>query len=275
MSRPWPAAPAGFVLRDLGRSALYARGSLASDVLSRGLVEVALWRGAAGPAGAASGRGRTTVIEGAGGRRWRLKTLERGGMLRALWHGRYLSAARPVGVLAATVEAASRGVPTAAAVALLVERDAGGLARGYFAVEELDGFEDLAERVRRSAVSRADVGAVMATIRAMHDRGVIHRDLNLGNVMLRGQDVAVIDFDRARFVLGPVPFAIRQEGIRRLERSCAKITGEPGVLGAGSEDLWYDLYAGSDTALAARLRRGRFLGRLALAAHRAGWRYRS
>jgi hypothetical protein len=57
-----------------------------------------------------------------------------------------------------------------------------------------------------------------------------------------------------------------------MERSCAKITGRAGPLGPGSERLWYDLYAAGDQDLRARLDRGRALGRLALAAHRARWR---
>jgi hypothetical protein len=111
----------------------------------------------------------------------------------------------------------------------------------------------------------------------MHDRGVSHPDLNLGNVLLRHSSDAsprafVIDFDRATFMSGPLPFGPRQAALRRLERSCAKLTGSTGPLGAGSENLWYQLYAGDDAALARRLAFGRQGGRFALAMHRLLWR---
>ena len=145
------------------------------------------------------------------------------------------------------------------------------------AIEEIERSEDLARLVLRGAATRADLTATIAAVRAMHDRGVIHPDLNLGNVLLRPQgqglpEAFLIDFDRATFAPGPLPFAARQAALRRLERSCAKLTGNPGPFGPGSEDLWYTLYAGDDAELGHRLAGGRRLGRLSLAAHRAGWR---
>src|SRR5262249_11934394 len=145
-----------------------------------------------------------------------------------------------------------------------VARGPGKLARGFFAVRELEGYEDLAARMRRGAVDERALAAALAAVRSMHDRGIVHPDLNLGNVLTRQSDAVIIDFDRASFLPGPVPFAARQAAVRRLERSCAKITGSAGPLGPGSERLWYDLYAAGDTELRARLDRGRALGRLTL-----------
>ena len=39
------------------------------------------------------------------------------------------------------------------------------------------------------------------------------------------------------------------------------------------EPAWYDLYAGSDSALRQRLERGRRVGRLWIRLHRLGWRH--
>jgi hypothetical protein len=87
-----------------------------------------------------------------------------------------------------------------------------------------------------------------------------------------GLEVWLVDFDRARCLRGPASFALRQAAIRRLERSCAKLTGAPGPAGPGSEELWYTMYAAGDRALAARLAKGRWAGRLSLAIHRIGWK---
>ncbi|HZN54905.1 MAG TPA: lipopolysaccharide kinase InaA family protein [Candidatus Polarisedimenticolaceae bacterium] len=275
--RSWPAPPSGFSLRAAGRTALYVDAALEADPAALRLGSWDGWRAASQAVSGGSGRGGTAVIEGAGGARWRIKLMRRGGRLASLWKDRYPSASRLVAILAASVEARARGIPTPRPIALAVEAGPSGLVRGAMAFEEVEGGEDLARRVIGRALTRDDLAAVMRAVRRMHDGGMLHPDLNLGNLLLRGarpdaSDVLVIDLDRARFVSGPVAFGPRQAAIRRMERSCAKLTGVAGPLGPGTEDLWYSLYAGGDEALARRLARHRTAGRLSLALHRAGWR---
>jgi len=277
IARSWPEPPAGFVLRPDGDSALYVSASLASAVCARGLHVWEAWDHALAGGLAASGRGATAVVDGGSGARWRLKAMRRGGRLAGLWRDRYPSGRRLVSTLGVSVEAQARGVPTAHPIALIVKAGAGGLVRGAMAFGEIEGSEDLARRVLRGAATRADLVATIDAVRAMHDRGVVHPDLNLGNVLLRPRvdgspEAFLIDFDRATFAPSPLPFGARQTALRRLERSCAKLTGEPGPWGPGSEDLWYNTYAGDDAELARRLADGRRWGRLALAVHRLGWR---
>jgi len=273
----WPEPPAGFVLRPDGACALYVAAPLESAVCARGLHAWEAWDRALASGSAASGRGATAVVDGGSGAQWRLKTMRRGGRLAKVWRDRYPSARRLVATLSASVEAQTRGVPTADSVALIVKAGAGGLVRGAMAFEEIERSDDLARLVLRGAATRADLAATIDAVRAMHDRGVTHPDLNLGNVLLRPRaqgppEAFLIDFDRASFAPGPLPFGARQAALRRLERSCAKLTGAPGPFGPGSEDLWYTLYAGKDAELARRFADGRRLGRLSLAAHRVGWR---
>ncbi len=277
IERAWPEPPSGFVLRPEGDCALYVAASLESDVVARGLHSWEAWDRLLASGSAASGRGATAIVDRAPGERWRLKRMRRGGRLAALWHDRYPSPRRLVATLTASAEAGVRGVPTARPVALIVAKGHGGLARGAMAFEEIEGSEDLARLVVRASATRADIAASVSAVRAMHDRGVLHPDLNLGNVLIRphpdgAPEAFVVDFDRATFARGPLPFAARRAAMRRLERSCAKLTGAPGPLGAGSEDLWYTMYAGDDAVLARRLARSRPAGRLALAVHRLSWR---
>lgn len=273
----WPAPPAGFVLRRKGHCGLYVAATLEDAVRARGLDSWEQWDRTLASGAAASGRGATAVVEGAPGSRWRLKAMRRGGRLAGIWRDRYGSARRLVATLSASAEAQARGVPTAQPVALIVEVGLGGLARGAMAFAEIEGSEDLARRAMRKTAARADFEAAIVAVRAMHDRGVGHPDLNLGNVLLRPTstsvpDVFLVDFDRARFAPGPLPFGRRQAALRRLERSCAKLTGSAGPFGPGSEDFWYTTYAADDARLARRLARGRAWGRWVLAAHRLGWR---
>jgi 3-deoxy-D-manno-octulosonic acid kinase len=203
--------------------------------------------------------------------------MRRGGWLAAVWRGRYPSTQRLVATLAASVEARARGVPTAAPVALIVASGFGGLARGAMAFAEIEDAEDLAHKMVRGAATRADLAATIDAVRAMHDVGVCHPDLNLGNILLRPRaggppETFIIDFDRATFTPGPLPFGARQAAVRRLERSCAKLTGASGPFGPGTEDFWYTAYAGGDADLARGLAFGRPAGRLTLAMHRLSWR---
>jgi hypothetical protein len=273
----WPEPPQGFVVRPAGRGALYVAAPMEDAVRARGLDRWDAWHRALASGSTSSGRGMTAVIDGPSGARWRLKSMRRGGWPAALWRDRYPSARRLVATLAASVEALARGVPTARPVALFVEPGPGPLARGAMAFQEIDDAEDLGRRVGRRAATRTELAGAIGAVRAMHDRGVAHRDLNLGNVLLQSpaggpSRAFVIDLDLAAFAPGPLPFGQRQAALRRLERSCAKLTGQPGPLGPGSEDLWYDLYAGEDAKLSRRLAAGRWAGRVSLAVHRLGWK---
>jgi hypothetical protein len=277
IARAWPEPPAGFVLRPEGNGALYVAAPLEDAVCARGLDSWGAWLRALASGSTASGRGATAVVDGAPGSRWRVKAVRRGGLLAGIWRDRFWSARRLVATLSASAEAQARGVPTAQPIALIVETGPNGFARGAMAFTEIEGSEDLARRVIRNAATRGDLVATIGAVRAMHDRGVLHPDLNLGNVLVRpcvgaSPEVFLIDFDRATFAPGPLPFASRQAALRRLERSCAKLTGVPGPLGPGSEDLWYAIYTADDVDLARRFASGRPWGRWTLAVHRLGWR---
>ena len=178
------------------------------------------------------------------------------------------------------LEARRRGVDTPEPLALLAVRGPGPLVRGWLAVEWIEGARDLASRYKAGEMpSEEELAATMGLVRHMHDVGLEHRDLNLGNLMLPDgpggpAGPLVIDLDRARLHDAGLSFRLRQQALRRLERSYVKILGDrarPGAVGYGP---WYELYAAGDPDLAARLERGRKAGRFLLAMHRWTWRNR-
>jgi hypothetical protein len=275
--RRWPEAPGGFARRVRGSTALYAAKEMDQEVQARGLDAWAAWKQTIDRGAASSGRGMTAIVRGGVGGPWRLKLMRRGGRLAALWRDRYWSAQRLVAVVAASEAARQRGVPTARPVALILEAGPADLVRGGMAFEEIEGVEDLGSRLVRGTATRDELTAAMTEVRRMHDRGVIHNDLNLGNLLIRAgasgpPEAFIIDFDGALLLDRPAPLALRRRALGRLSRSCAKLTGSPAPLGPGSDELWYAAYAGADGALARGLARGRALQRIGLAVHRLGWK---
>jgi tRNA A-37 threonylcarbamoyl transferase component Bud32 len=271
------ALPSGFVVVREGPRSIYVDAMLEQDARARGLFDWDAWNLALAGGAGSSGRGASAVVSGPSGTRWRLKRMRRGGRFAGLRGDRYRSSARLIDALSVSVEALVRGVPTARPVMLLLERDFWWRFRGSMAFEEIERAHDLASFARDGQITLDDLIGAIGVVKAMHDKGILHPDLNLGNLLLRRRPGAVpeafvIDFDRAKLKAGPLSDRARQAAVRRLERSCAKITGSPAPLGAGSEDLWYSLYAGDDRRLARRFARGRSMGRWLLAVHRLGWK---
>lgn len=98
-------------------------------------------------------------------------------------------------------------------------------------VERLPHVQSLAQRVSQSGqLPASDVaGAVGQAIRAMHDAGVWHADLNAHNILIDQAGQAwLIDFDRAR-ATGVVGQRRRQQNLQRLQRSLIKVAATRGA----------------------------------------------
>lgn len=273
-----PPAPDGFDVLEQPSGLLFVAGRLREQVLAERLHDPERWRTLLGSSSDdRAGRGATVRLTLAGGVPVILKRMRRGGWAGRFWRDRYAGRRRLLDNLATPLEAARRGIPTAAPVALLLAPAAGPLHEGWLAVEEIAGARDLAASYRRGVdPPRPVLRAVAAMVRGMHEAGLEHRDLNLGNLLARERGEAepepfVIDLDRARLHRGPLPFRLRQRALRRLERSHAKLFLESARPGPLPPSPWYELYAAEDRRLAARLARGRAVGRLLLGLHRLGW----
>jgi 3-deoxy-D-manno-octulosonic acid kinase len=203
----------------------------------------------------------------------RLKRLRRGGLLAAVWRDRFVGRERLLDNLRLPVEALRREVPTAAPLALLIERAGPWLYRGWLALEELDATDLRTRLARGNGLEGEELRAVMRLVRRMHERGVDHRDLNLGNLLVgpgAGPPAWVVDLDRARLRDRPLGFRARLRALRRLERSYVKCA-HPRSASADVRRSVYAAYAGEDTGLGRRLERCRRAGRLWIGLHRLGW----
>ena len=116
----------------------------------------------------------------------------------------------------------------------------------------------------------------MQVVRLAHDSGLVHPDLNLGNLLVRREegkcDAYVIDLDKAWFLGGPLPMAKRRAALRRRERSYVKQCHLAGQSPQRSErDRFYKLYSADDSGLSTGLERGRAAGSIQIFLHRLWW----
>ena len=273
MSRA-PDLPEGFVAETRGARMLVARADCVDELERAGLDEPEGWRRRLAAAAGPSGRGATAIVELSSAGPAHLKRLRRGGFAGPLWGDRFLGTRRVLDNLRVPVELRRRGVPTPAPLALLIDGVGSTLVRAWLAVERIEGEDLRACLVPGRPGGTETLARAMALVRRMHERGLEHRDLNLGNLLIRDGQVPeafVIDLDGARLHAGPLGFRERQRALRRLERSYVKAC-RPGRAPADVREAIYRDYAAGDERLAARLGRGRSAGRFWIGLHRLGWR---
>lgn len=106
--------------------------------------------------------------------------------------------------------------------------------------ERLQGVQSLGQLVGTLKWSRWQ--AVGRTIRRFHEAGICHADLNCFNVLLSGDSVYLIDFDKGAF-RDPAAKGWRNRNLKRLHRSLNKVVwpehGQP-----GPEQAWKALLEG-------------------------------
>jgi len=184
--------------------------------------------------------------------RWVVRHYRRGGMVARFLKDRYLDsgAKRPVRELLASARARARGVATPEVVAAAIY-PAGGWYRADIATRFLPDSRDLADRLfddddvarRREAMRLA--GGLM---RAAHEAGVVHNDLNLKNILIAEDDGVerawLLDLDRAVVMRDAAAKFERDLMLRRFARSLRKLERlHRRRLKEGEREAFADAYA--------------------------------
>lgn len=244
-SRPEPALPrhvgarvprglpAGYVAGERGGAVVVALAeawtAAAAGVETAG--SLFGWASERPGARALVGRGTAYAVPAPGGGHWVVRHYRRGGAL-ARWLGdryRRLGEPRPLAELRASVAARERGVPTPEVVALAVY-PAGRFYRADIATQEVPAARDLAavlwaEPAGGVPERLAACAAAGRLLRLLGERGVVHRDLNVKNIMLEGDPAApgawVLDLDGCR-VVRRASWRQRRAMRERLRRSVRK-----------------------------------------------------
>jgi 3-deoxy-D-manno-octulosonic acid kinase len=189
----------------------------------------------------AGGRGTVSLLRTTEGD-WILRHYRRGGFAARMSADRYLwagaNATRSFREWRLLAELHRQGLPVPRPIAAYYERQ-GATYRADIITERLPNTRTLASVIEAEALDLAVWSRIGRTIARFHAAGVHHADLNANNIMLDGDTVYLLDFDRGR---------MRPRGsweadvIGRLKRSLDKVKAKQ----AGAhftEESWRALLA--------------------------------
>ncbi len=207
----------------------------ADDVLAAGLADPdAVLRRGVVERWISGGRAPHPVVR-VDGEQWVVKSYRRGGLVARWNDDLYFGQARFFRELEVCERAVRLGVPTVRPIALVVRRTGLGRVRAWLVTPFVPGASTLGELL----ASPSTPGPVLfraagEVVRRMHEAGIDHPDLNLGNLLVRGAapgapaEVLILDWDRARVHGRAGSFAFRN--LLRLFRSGRKLQPDPARL---------------------------------------------
>lgn len=173
------------------------------------------------------------------------RRFRRGGAARWLGDTYFGLWPRPFGEFDLLLRARRRGLAVPEPIAAVVERRLLVAYRGQLLTAEIDGGMPILEFLREHPQEDL-VPALARGLRSLHDSGLEHPDLNLGNVLVVAsatpREVVFVDLDRARFVGRPLSERVRRRGLGRLRRSAAKLDPRGRWLPASALDRMEALY---------------------------------
>ena len=203
------------------------------------------------------GRGQLRRVELPDGEVALLRRYHHGGAFRRLTGGVFFTwPPRPFRELIITEELRRRGIPTVEVYGACVERVWGPFYRGWLATRAIPGAQDLWAALQSGSL-RADgeercLRAVARSVRELHRQGIYHADLNLKNILLcaddRGVAAYIIDFDKAKLVLGELPPRLARSNLDRLLRSARKLDPGRRYMSVALWDAFVNFYYQSDGA---------------------------
>jgi tRNA A-37 threonylcarbamoyl transferase component Bud32 len=177
-------------------------------------------------------RGRTLhpCIPLEDGKRMVLRRYSHGGLLQAMTRNLYLFGARSFRELALTEEIRSCGIPTIPSIGAIHHCIFFPFYQAYFlslevphAIDLIQHFNEMGAHPSRENLSlkRRTIRSAGLLIRQFHQAGFFHGDLQLKNILLTGDQLLLIDFDRS-YRKPSLSTQERMKNLLRLNRSVEK-----------------------------------------------------
>lgn len=135
----------------------------------------------------------------------------RGGLVRFVNNDIFLGNQRPFNELYIGAEAYARNIPTAETLAAVSIKKAGPFYKCYLITKELTSCSDLPQYLKKlSKISSIEFSEkkkevlvkTAETVRSMHNKGFLHADLNMKNILINSlipENIFIIDWDKSVF----------------------------------------------------------------------------
>jgi 3-deoxy-D-manno-octulosonic acid kinase len=216
-----------------------------------------------------------------GGERLVLRQYSHGGLLRNFTRSLYLFGSRSFLELALTEEIRSSGIPTIQPIAAIHRFILPPLYQAYLLSVEIPHSKDLIQYLREIGprCSRENIVQKRKTIRAaglllrrFHQSGFYHGDLQLKNILVAGDQLLLIDFDRS-YRKKILSLRERMKNLLRLNRSVEK--WRLLELPITRTDRWrfFLAYAGEDAAIRKAMKKAIQTYSIRYLFYRCGWAF--
>ena len=176
------------------------------------------------------GRAPHPVIPLGNGKNMVLRQYSHGGLLRAITGSTYFFGSRSFRELALTEEIRSFGIPTIFSIGAIHQKTFFSFHRAYFLTLEVPSAMDLIQYFQaigtcpsreKLSQKRKTIRHIGLLIRQFHQAGFYHGDLQLKNILMSGDQILLIDFDRS-YRKQNLPVQERMKNLLRFNRSVEK-----------------------------------------------------
>ncbi len=213
------------------------------------------------------------------GKRMVLRQYSHGGLLRAITGNLYFSGARSFRELALTEEIRSCGIPTIPSIGAIHHCIFFPFYQAYFlslevphAIDLIQYFNEMGVHSSRESLSskRTTIRSAGLLIRQFHQAGYFHGDLQLKNILVAGDQLLLIDFDRS-YRKPSLSTEERMKNLLRLNRSAEKWIQQGLPLTRTDRWRFFLAYAGDDKKIREAMQKALQTHSLRLLFYRLGW----
>jgi len=272
--------PTSFSLIEKGKISLLLREEYKNFLLKQGIENLKTFLKKARQASHyLEGRTPHPSIPLENGKSMVLRQYSHGGLLRTLTGNLYLFGARSFQELALTEEIRSCGIPTILPIGAISHRTLFPFYQAYFLSLEVPRAMDLTQYLREIGpnpsrenllLKRKTIRCAGLLIRQFHQAGFFHGDLQLKNILVAGDQLLLIDFDRS-YRKPALSLHERMKNLLRLNRSVEKWK-RLGVPITRTDHLRFFLaYAGGDKKIGEAMKRALRTYSLRFFFYRLGW----
>jgi len=213
------------------------------------------------------------------GKRMVFRQYSHGGLLRAFTGNLYLFGARSFRELALTEEIRSCGIPTVPSIGAIHHRIFFPFYQAYFlslqisqAVDLIQYFQEIGAHPSRQVLTlkRNIIRSLGLLVRSFHQSGFFHGDLQLKNILVAGEQLFLIDFDRS-YRKPILSTRERMKNLLRLNRSVEKWRRLGLPIHRTDRLRFFLAYAGDDQSIREAMERILRTHSLGFLFHRFGW----